>query len=277
MRQIIFALSLFVFLFGFEAVSYVPAPVYACVNWGEPQCAPGAENPDGSCARYETSCLDDNTYPRNCDSGYYSCNRADTDPSGHYFCCQVGSGGGGGVGYACDWGQVDCPPGQVINPTSYSTYCGLNTGCPRPGTAQSRIAPGCGGTFCGDRECWINQNGVEKCKCNEWLYRRQTIRTYGCMPIVSACSATSPSAPTLASPAGGASLASTDTTLLWNASSSWGTGCPANNNQYQVFVSTTNPPPTTTPYSTVADTQTSEMYAGINPPRATRTKSASAD
>lgn len=242
MRQIIFILTLLGFLFGFDPVSYAPAPVYACVNWGEPQCKIKSPSGDESCDVWYTPCLDiDNPGQSTCDSGYYSCNRADTDPSGHYQCCPVGSGGGGGANYQCDWGQIDCPPGQVKNVNDYSDYCGLNTGCPNVGSAQAKIPPGCGGDICLDRKCWINQNGVEKCKCLEWGYRRQTIRTYSCTPTGPVCSASGPTAPILTSPANGASFSDIDATLLWNATD-FGTACTTSNPEYEVYVGESNPP-----------------------------------
>ena len=242
MRKIIFVFSLFVYLFGFKAISYAPQPVYACINWGTPVCK--ILNADGSCANWYTPCLDiGNPGQSVCDSGYYSCNRATTDPSGHAQCCQVGSGGGGGVGYVCDWGQVDCPPGQTKNLTFYSDYCGLITGCTGAGSAQDNIPPGCGGTYCGDQKCTINQNGVEKCKCLQWNYRRQTIRTYGCVPTAPVCTPASPTAPTLSSPANGASLVDIAVDLIWN-STNFGTACTAPYSQYQIYLDQNNPPTT---------------------------------
>ena len=210
-----------------------------------------------------------------CGTGTYVCNtgccgvggscstNADCDGG----CCGGGSCGKCSGGGSCDWVKRNCPPGYVKNTTgTFSDYCGIITGCPAPGTAQSKIAPGCGGTYCAERgTCYFTPSGVEKCPCTEWLYRRQTIRTYGCTPIASTpppCSATAPAVPTLSSPTNGISLAVEDVTLLWNSMSIWGTGCPANDNELQVFVSTTNPPPTTTPYSILAATDTTEMFTG---------------
>ena len=164
-------------------------------------------------------------------------------------CCVAPGGGGGGVvvgpgGFSCDWNQFNCLPGYVKDTTGgYSDFCGSITGCPKPGSAQDRIAPGCGGTYCGDQKCTINKNGVEKCKCLQWNYRRQTIRTYGCVPTAPVCTPASPTAPTLSSPANGASLVDIAVDLIWN-STNFGTACTAPYSQYQIYLDQNNPPTT---------------------------------
>ena len=173
------------------------------------------------------------SYGQGCYWNEYSCGTA----------CGLSVIPGGGGGYICDWSQANCPPGFVKDLTSYSDYCGEITGCPNPGSAQDRIAPGCGGTYCGDQKCTININGVEKCKCLQWNYRRQTIRTYGCVPTAPVCTPASPTAPTLSSPANGASLVDIAVDLIWN-STNFGTACTAPYSQYQIYLDQNNPPTT---------------------------------
>jgi len=52
------------------------------------------------------------------------------------------------------------------------------------------------------------------------------------------CSATNPATPTLSSLSDGASLSNLAVTLIWNAPTSWGTGCPQDN-YYNVYLGTT--------------------------------------
>jgi len=234
MRKIIVSVSLIVFLIiGFLTYSQ-SVFAQACVNWGQPICI--QKFSDGSCFLYDTPC-DDNPSSGYCFTGQYSCNR----PSG---CCDIGQVGGGNNNYVCDWTKINCLPGYAKDTTGgYSDYCGLITGCPGAGTSQDNIPPGCGGTFCADEKCTINKNGVEKCKCLEWRYRRQTIRTYGCVPTAPVCTPASPTAPTLSSPANGASLVDIAVDLIWN-STNFGTACTAPYSQYQIYLDQNNPPTT---------------------------------
>ena len=63
--------------------------------------------------------------------------------------------------------------------------------------------------------------------------------SYSCSCVPTGCTATSPSTPALLSPSNGATVATTQTSLMWNnTSQTWGTGCPANNNLYNIYLGT---------------------------------------
>jgi hypothetical protein len=62
-------------------------------------------------------------------------------------------------------------------------------------------------------------------------------------PTPPGCVATNPTAVTLSSPADGASLTDLSVSLVWNATTAWGIGCPQDN-RYNLYVDTINPPTT---------------------------------
>jgi len=78
-----------------------------------------------------------------------------------------------------------------------------------------------------------------------------------------ACVDTVPDAPTLSSPANGATGQPTSPTLDWNDVSSWGINCAGNTNTYEVFLDT-NPSPTTS-QGTVGSGTTSMSVSGLAP------------
>ncbi len=91
----------------------------------------------------------------------------------------------------------------------------------------------------------------KECAPDETNCAQNYYTTYACK---STCTATAPAAPTLMSPSNGSSQSGTTASLLWNSVSSWGTACSGANNQYYVYLGTTNPP---NYYTTVAGNVTS--------------------
>lgn len=160
-------------------------------------------------------------------------------------CCQgqcVGQGQcGGGGNNTCPWTQVNCPSGTQVNwnqPVSANFQARISS-CPGPGSAQRIVSVG--GTTCAsglwvDTDvCQLSPGGVEQCEA-EFICRANWMRTYACVNL---CTSTSPSTPTLLSPADSSTVSTESTSLMWNnLSQTWGTGCPTNNNQFEIYVGT---------------------------------------
>ena len=138
-------------------------------------------------------------------------------------CCPIGDTGGGS-------GTIDpyCPPGTTVTPDyTVTPQCGLYKFL-----RNCVIGPVCGRSSQGDKNyCYA----------------------YTCVPTCSA-----PAAPTLASPADLASLASTSVNLLWN-SVTFTSGCTG---EYKVYVGTANPP--TTLLATVDASTLNYNFTGVN-------------
>lgn len=79
---------------------------------------------------------------------------------------------------------------------------------------------------------------------------------------INPCTDTTPDAPSLLSPANGATSAATNPTLSWNAIASFGTNCAGNNNQYEVLLNQGNVNPTASK-GTIASSQTSLAVTGL--------------
>lgn len=95
--------------------------------------------------------------------------------------------------------------------------------------------------------CYCNCPEDEKCgsSCSDgrnWIYNVVTTcqnMSYSCSCVPTGCTATSPSTPTLLSPANGSTVPTTQTSLQWNNSGvTFGTGCPTNTNQFEIYVGT---------------------------------------
>ena len=101
----------------------------------------------------------------------------------------------------------------------------------------SFTAPSTAGTYWSsafaDSDCDVN-NESDEGNNQQWVQ----------YTVAAACTPTSPTASTLSSPANGATGVSTSPTLSWNPPSSWGTGCPSNNNHYEVYLDTSSNPTT---------------------------------
>lgn len=78
-------------------------------------------------------------------------------------------------------------------------------------------------------------------------------------PPPPACTASAPGTITLLSPSDGMFMANTTVSLLWNSVASWGTACSGANNQYRLYLGTTNPPPL---YATYDSGTLSTNYLG---------------
>ncbi len=137
---------------------------------------------------------------------------------------------------------ASCPANYTVDFSQpISNYCKVSSNKDvtyQPGSAE-RVT-GCCSRMMED------EDGNEFCR-----YGDDLITTYACVPI---CTASAPAAPTLMSPANASSQSSTTASLLWNSVSSWGTACTGANNQYYVYLGTTNPP---NYFTTVASNVTS--------------------
>ena len=214
----------------------------------------------------------------NCGSGgyaYYSCN----GPAGGgfgtwnycYGCNAIGSGtvcecgedangvckacGGGGGGTSCASGtSLKC---GARTPAYASCVGAAGYACPFPNkryyiwddtTDNSNK--------CVNKYPTIGGSGPDACQTNCACCTASAtyVDGVGCVappppsptpPPPPACTDEGPTAPTLSSPANGASLSSTSVNLLWNSPTSWGTDCPGPNvDQFRVYVGTSNPPHT---------------------------------
>ena len=84
--------------------------------------------------------------------------------------------------------------------------------------------------------------------------------TWSCVPT---CTATSPSTPTLLSPSNGASVSSTNVSLIWNnLTQTWGDSCTTNNNQFEVYIGTS--PASLALMGTVGSGTGSVAFSGTN-------------
>lgn len=158
---------------------------------------------------------------------YYSCNRVN-NPTSWKYCwgCHASDGTVPPVGS----GTIDpyCPPGTTVTPDYTVT----------PQCALYKFLRNCVlGPVCGRR----SQGDQNFCYA------------YTCVPTCFA-----PAAPTLASPADLASLASTSVNLLWN-SVAFTSGCTG---EYKVYVGTANPP--TTLLATVDASTLNYNFTGVN-------------
>ncbi len=137
-------------------------------------------------------------------------------PAGTRRICNCTTGGTGGA----------CTPVPGCGGTcggSWSCNCVTDSSCPTGGgTACTPNAERC--------------NGCDRVRCLSDGTGEVIIGAGACCGGGGeTCTATNPVAPTLSSPADGSVLGSNDVTLTWNATSSWGTGCPANN-RYNVYL-----------------------------------------
>jgi len=198
MKKILFIAILVGSLFFVKDVN---AQVGCCtgnVNTGTAYC-PGGNQAGWYCTNtttaYSCSGLDYGTCIATRPSSFPGCDQTVDKCTGCGWSTSCTSGGGGGGGGTCDWSQVNCPAGTVVVPTSYYDYCGAVTYCPGPGTAQAVIGC-CGGQWipgeCVDVWKPAYNEWVTECEPDEYICRRQTIRTYGCAPTTPTCSSAGP-------------------------------------------------------------------------------------
>ncbi len=139
--------------------------------------------------------------------------------------------------YAC------CSAGTVDTCSLGGTYTKIN-GCSNP-------------TSCNDDDVYISYTrspsaGVcgQECtdykpdgECRAGAYQDvygfvTTCQTKTCS-CVSNCTSSAPAAPTLTSPANGSTITTDSVVLSWTQGS-WGTGCPTNSNQFNIYAGTTS-------------------------------------
>lgn len=164
-----------------------------------------------------------------------------------------------------DYGQSKCTGGCVYNDTcSWYSCTSVNggwssySGCYSNGSicikdrACNNPVPSCGGLDCDganwaycsgsevgcyDQACptacdynggWVNDGGASgSCGCS----------TKYCNPTARCCAPTNPDAAVLSSPASATQVRVNQAVSLgWGAIANWGTGCPSNNNRYEVCV-----------------------------------------
>lgn len=135
-----------------------------------------------------------------------------------------GSGGGGGA----------CPAGTAVKCGSPKIVKCVNNqaGCIPPqiftGWQTGDEVPSCHQTY-------PSQSGKQFCQTNcSCCSASQTyVNGQGC---VSPCTASAPTKPTNLLPANGTSTTNPSVTLSWGPPSTWGTGCPSNNDKYDVYI-----------------------------------------
>lgn len=158
----------------------------------------------------QTSCQ--NTDWRDCNGGSFC------QPPGDLYSCEwCGSCGNYGSCYAV--GNSCVKSGSDLCKKACWDYCtAAEAGC----TAED--CP----TTCGYGGGEVNNGNLGTgCGC----------ATKSCPATASCCTATNPDKPALTSPAIGAEVnVGQAVSLGWNAISNWGTGCPSNNNRYEVCV-----------------------------------------
>ena len=188
---------------------------YACNNWCPGSiCAPGATNPvTNVCGTWITSCCDRAGGQIFCNAGSYAC----MANSWFQTCCPIG--GGGGTNYYVHDG---CSPHGLI----------LKCGTPDPAQfACKNSQGGCWGNWPGP----VGQPTGDECNTDHPRAPNHTECQTNCW-CESACTVTSPTASTLASPANGAGSSTTTVNLWWYAPASWGTACTSPNNHYTDYV-----------------------------------------
>lgn len=124
------------------------------------------------------------------------------------------------------------PPAQVCTPNAERCNTSLQriVRCLADGSGEvdTGVVCGCTDTSWGACSVACGGAGTQTSNCGN----TRSCNNGAC------CTSTSPTANTLVSPANGANLPSYDNaSLAWNATSSFGTGCPSNNNAYIVFTS----------------------------------------
>lgn len=190
-----------------------------------------------------------------------------------------GGGGGGGGGNVCWDGRVNCPPnakvsyGQLISRTTDYNWYTSSKMCRPLGSAQLEVdgyinTYNCcnAGTkdtcttvysdytitntnpFCLPNveisrvplPCYLttNDKGHWVTICPIQVTCRQPVTTCTC---VSDCNPTAPTIVTNPTPANGSTITTATQVLTWLAPSSWGTGCPSNNQTYQVYFGKDSP------------------------------------
>lgn len=199
----------------------VNAYCFTCSNQCGTSCVPdgGSLCLNANCV-WPTNCFS-NYSATNCGGGVYACGSCPTPPPGSTTCYRCNAGG---------WCESYTTTG------SCSTNCdacsgGGGPGGQDPGLTCDLVAnndPLCvgkpAGSACGSNGyCSVTTepgwNGYRACLC------------------VGQCYSSAPTANTLISPADGVNLPSYDTaSLAWNATTSFGTGCPQSNS-YSVFTS----------------------------------------
>ncbi|MDQ6985017.1 MAG: hypothetical protein Q9M91_00405 [Candidatus Dojkabacteria bacterium] len=152
----------------------------------------------------------------------------------------------GGRGVGAKWCEGSRPrecvscPGQA----ACSNYCYAN------GTSNCDATCSVGGQ--------INQYTWDKGDCSN---TGTACSSGSCIP---SCNSTNPAAVSLASPSNGSSGLLTSVLLDWNPTSSWGKGCPGNNNNYDVFYRVQGSASWLTAAANLPPSTTARNLAGLN-------------
>ncbi len=148
---------------------------------------------------------------------------------------------------SCGAGCCVAPEECLTDGTNY--WCGINPwGPPPPDPGGGSAPPGCsawagvtycvsGAEFVWNADCSSTMTNSCSCGCSPFSTCTSGSSSYLCGgSCQSCCTPVNPSQPTLVSPVAGGTVSTTMITLDWNAVTSWGSGCPSNNNRYMVYL-----------------------------------------
>lgn len=174
--------------------------------------------------------------------------------------------GGGGACGSSSAGQ--CQGKNQGAPCGDGGTCGNPPNCSCQGQGEDEDLSGCNGSsvICDNRSpnnCPYLTSG----KPNNQLYPNACGRDRDDNSIklywqCCGCTATNPTAPTLTYPINGQNVDYSSVPLTWSGPTSWGTGCPINENGYLVYVGTTNPP--TTVVATTGSSVRTYDFTGVD-------------
>ncbi len=167
--------------------------------------------------------------------------------------CSVQGGGGGGA--ACGPSSAGSCQGKNVGDACNNGTCKNAPKCSCQGNDSEQDLTGCNGTSI---RCPLNENTTGCIQLNPLNFCGSRVNAHGntvnFYDQCCGCVAGSPGTPSLIYPPDGENVDYTSVPLTWTLPGGWDTGCPINNNQYNIYVGTTNPPTTQVATQTSSDT-----------------------